>query len=64
MSDNKRPYDDEQVNINDLNDDLDKTKVFNINSKNNENQNNGRYVSKHSLANDDYGDDFSGDELG
>ena len=32
MSDNKRPYDDEQVNINDLNDDLDKTKVFNLNS--------------------------------
>ena len=26
MSDNKRPYDDEQVNINDLNDGLDKTK--------------------------------------
>lgn len=60
MSDNKRPYDDEQVNINDLNDDLDKTKVFNLNSKS-DNQNTGEYVSKHSLSNDDYGDDFSGD---
>ncbi len=60
MSDNKRPYDDEQVNINDLNDDLDKTKVFNLNSKS-DNQNIGEYVSKHSLSNDDYGDDFSGD---
>lgn len=60
MSDNKRPYDDEQVNINDLNDDLDKTKVFNLNSKS-DNQNAGEYVSKHSLSNDDYGDDFSGD---
>jgi len=60
MSDNKRPYDDEQVNINDLNDDLDKTKVFNLNSKSH-NQNTGEYVSKHSLSNDDYGDDFSGD---
>lgn len=60
MSDNKRPYDDEQVNINDLNDDLDKTKVFNLNSKN-DNQNNGEYVSKHSLSNEDYGDDFSDD---
>ena len=60
MSDNKRPYDDEQVNINDLNDDLDKTKVFNLNSKS-DNQNTGVYVSKHSLSNDDYGDDFSGD---
>lgn len=59
MSDNKRPYDD-QVNINDLNDDLDKTKVFNLNSKS-DNQNTGEYVSKHSLSNDDYGDDFSGD---
>ena len=45
MSDNKRPYDDEQVNINDLNDDLDKTKVFNLNSKS-DNQNTGEYVSK------------------
>ena len=60
MSDNKRPYDDEQVNIKDLNDDLDKTKVFNLNSKS-DNQNAGEYVSKHSLSNDDYGDDFSGD---
>lgn len=60
MSDSKRPYDDEQVNINDLNDDLDKTKVFNLNSKS-DNQNTGEYVSKHSLSNDDYGDDFSGD---
>lgn len=60
MSDNKRPYDDEQVNINDLNDDLDKTKVFNLNGKS-DNQNTGEYVSKHSLSNDDYGDDFSGD---
>lgn len=60
MSDSKRPYDDEQVNINDLNDDLDKTKVFNLNSKS-DNQNIGEYVSKHSLSNDDYGDDFSGD---
>lgn len=60
MSDSKRPYDDEQVNINDLNDDLDKTKVFNLNSKN-DNQNIGEYVSKHSLSNEDYGDDFSGD---
>lgn len=60
MSDNKRPYDDEQVNINDLNDDLDKTKAFNLNSKSH-NQNTGEYVSKHSLSNDDYGDDFSGD---
>lgn len=60
MSDNKRPYDDEQVDINELNDDLDKTKVFNLNSKN-DNQNNGEYVSKHSLSNEDYGDDFSGD---
>lgn len=60
MSDNKRPYDDEQVNINDLNDDLDKTKVFNLNSKN-DNQNIGEYVSKHSLSNEDYGDDFSDD---
>ena len=60
MSDNKRPYDDEQVNINDLNDDLDKTKVFNLNSKS-DNQNTGEYVSKHSLSNEDYGDDFSDD---
>ena len=60
MSDSKRPYDDEQVNINDLNDDLDKTKVFNLNSKS-DNQNTGEYVSKHSLSNDDYGEDFSGD---
>lgn len=60
MSDNKRPYDDEQVDINELNDDLDKTKVFNLNSKS-DNQNTGEYVSKHSLSNDDYGDDFSGD---
>lgn len=60
MSDNKRPYDDEQVDINDLNDDLDKTKVFNLNSKN-DNQNIGEYVSKHSLSNEDYGDDFSDD---
>lgn len=60
MSDNKRPYDDEQVDINDLNDDLDKTKVFNLNSKS-DNQNNGEYVSKHSLSNEDYGDDFSDD---
>lgn len=60
MSDNKRPYDDEQVDINDLNDDLDKTKVFNLNSKS-DNQNTGEYVSKHSLSNDDYGDDFSDD---
>lgn len=60
MSDSKRPYDDEQVNINDLNDDLDKTKVFNLNSKSDD-QITGEYVSKHSLSNDDYGDDFSGD---
>lgn len=60
MSDNKRPYDDEQVDINDLNDDLDKTKVFNLNSKS-DNQNTGEYVSKHSLSNEDYGDDFSDD---
>lgn len=62
MSDNKRPYDDEKVDINNLNDDLDKTKVFNINSKNNESDNNGNYVSKHSLANDEYGDDFSDED--
>lgn len=60
MSDNKRPYDDEQVDINELNDDLDKTKVFNLNSKS-DNQNTGEYVSKHSLSNEDYGDDFSDD---
>ena len=33
MSDNKRPYDDEQVNINDLNDDLDKKPSLNNNKK-------------------------------